>query len=88
MRTTEEVPQYKKVLSYLKKRTSRRIPPARAVTCWTQGCVFVERVEKVLGVDKKGRDIVVIEVFKTVRGIRTYNGRTNWKGDGIVHVHE
>jgi len=87
MRTTEEVSQYEKVPPYLKKRTSRRIPPARAVTCWTRGCTFIERIEKVVGVDKRGRDITITEVFETRRGITTYNGRTARKGSGISHNH-
>ena len=82
----EEVLPYEKVPSYRKARTSRRLA-AGVVTCRNRGCLFIERREKAVGVDGRGRDIVVIEVFETVRGITTYGGRTGRKGDGIIHNH-
>ncbi len=86
MRTTEEIPQYEKVPSYRKARTSRRLAP-RAERCWTRGCVFIERIVKIIGVDRKGRDITVTELFETIRGITKYRGQTRQKGDGIAHIH-
>ena len=86
MRITEDIPQYEKVPSFRKARTSRRLTPG-IVTCWTRGCVFIDRIVKVIGVDRKGRDITVTELFETIRGITRYQGRTSQKGNGIAHVH-
>ncbi len=86
MRTTEEIPQYEKVPSYAKARTSRRLATG-AERCWTRGCIFIERSKKAVSVDGRGRDITVTEVFETVRGITKYAGRTSRSGSGIIHYH-